>query len=378
MNDQSAYPLIEYLKEKAARRIPNVALTYLNCGTGDDRGVQRNVEGLEKITMTPRFMKGEVIPDISTQIFGKNYAAPFGIAPVGLTGLMWPNAECILAKSAKKYNIPYTLSTVATETPETIGPMLGDMGWFQLYPPRKKELRNDLLQRAKDTGFHTLLVTVDVPYPSRRERSIKAGLTMPPKITPKFIYEALTHPAWTAATFKRGLPKLRTMLKYVDSGDTGEIVKFVGQNLGGNLTWDYIKEVRDFWDGPIVLKGVLHPADAEQAIAIGCDGILISNHGARQINGSKAAIDSLKEIVPIAKGKTSILFDSGIRSGLDVIKAMAVGADFVLLGRAYLWGVAALGDTGADHVTNLIMDDMKNNMIQLGCRTLAELSELLD
>lgn len=378
MNNQATYPLIEYLEKKASKRIPNVALTYLNCGTGDDKGLQRNIEGLEKVTLTPRFMKGEILPDISTTLFGQKYAAPFGIAPVGLGGLMWPRMESILAKTANKFKIPYALSTVATETPETIGPLVGNMGWFQLYPPKEKELRTDILKRAKESGFHTLLITVDVPTPSRREKSIKSGLTMPPKITPKFIYEAITHPTWTLATLKRGLPKLRTMLKYVDSGDTGEIVKFVGQNLGGNLTWDYIKEVRDYWDGPIILKGIVHPADAKKAIEIGCDGILVSNHGARQFNGAKSAIDSLKDLVPILKGKVSILFDSGIRSGLDVIKAVALGADFVLLGRAYLWGVSALGNDGGDHVTKLLMDDLKNNMMQLGCSTLEELSELVD
>ncbi len=372
MNSQSKYPLIEYLQEKASRRIPRVALTYLNCGTGDDRGVQRNIEGLDKVTLTPRFMKGKMILDISTQLFGKKYAAPIGIAPIGLTGLMWPKTECILAKTAQKFQIPYALSTVATETPETVGPLVGNMGWFQLYPPRNKDIRKDILQRAKDAGFHTLLLTVDIPYPSRRERSLKAGLTMPPKITPNFVYQALRHPAWTAATLKRGLPKLRTMLKYVPSGDTGDIVQFVGQNLGGSLTWEYIKEVRDLWDGPVVLKGILHPADAVQAVAIGCEGVLVSNHGARQFNGAKAAIDSLREIVPLIKGKTIILFDGGIRSGLDVLRAIALGADFTLLGRAFIWGVAALGAAGGDHVAHLIIEDIKNNMLQLGCSTLAE------
>ncbi|MEE9371425.1 MAG: alpha-hydroxy acid oxidase [Saprospiraceae bacterium] len=377
MSNLSQFPLVQYLEEKARRRIPNVALAYLNCGTGDDRGVQRNIDGLEKVNLTPRFMKGEIVPELRTMLFGREYAAPFGIAPIGLTGLMWPQAEIILAKTAKKFNIPFSLSTVATETPETIGHHVGKMGWFQLYPPRKKELRDDILKRAKDNGFHTLLVTVDVPYPSRRENSVKAGLSMPPKITGKFIYEALSHPAWTVATLKRGLPKLRTMSKYVPSGDTGDIVKFVGENLGFNLSWDYIKEVRDIWHGPMVLKGIVHPEDAEKTVAIGCDGVLISNHGARQFNGGKAAIDSLKEIVPVIKGKTTILFDSGIRSGLDVLKAIAIGADFILLGRSFLWGVAALGSQGGDHVATMIIDDIKNNMMQLGCTSLLEVRHVL-
>ena len=376
MKHLAKYPLIEYLEAAAAKRMPHVALTYLNCGTGDDKAVARNEKGFEEVYITPQFMKGLLKVDTSTTLFGRKYNAPFGTAPIGLTGLMWPQTENILAKTAKKFGIPSTLSTVATETPEDIGPLVGDMGWFQLYPPRDKTLRADLLQRVKDNGFHTLALTVDIPMPSRREKSLKAGLTMPPKITPSFIYQALTHPAWTIATLSRGLPKLRTMLKYVPSGDTGDIVQFVGQNLGGTLDWKYVKEVRDIWDGPLFLKGILHPTDAEKAIKIGIEGIGVSNHGARQFNGVKSGIESLKDIVPIAKGKAAIIYDGGIRSGLDILKALVVGADFVLVGRPFVWGIAALGKEGGDHVAQLLLDDLINNMMQVGCETIAEVKEL--
>lgn len=370
------YPLIEYLEKKAAKRIPHVALTYLNCGTGDDKAVERNVQGLDEVFITPQFMKGLLSVDTTTTLFGRQYNAPFGTAPIGLTGLMWPRTEMILAKTAKKFGIPTTLSTVATETPEDIGPLVGDMGWFQLYPPRDKSLRADLLQRAKDNGFHTLALTVDIPTPSRREKSIKAGLTMPPKISAGFIYQALTHPAWTMATLSRGLPKLRTMLKYVATADTRNLVEFVSQNLGGTLDWDYVKEVRELWKGPLFLKGILHPEDAEKAISIGVDGIGVSNHGGRQFNGVKSGVASLKDIVPVAKGKAEIIYDGGVCSGLDVMKALVVGADFVLIGRAFMWGVAALGKEGGDHVAQLILDDLVNNMMQVGCENIEQVKQL--
>ena len=199
---------------------------------------------------------------------------------------------------------------------------------------------------------------------------------MPPKISTGFIYQALTHPAWTKATLSRGLPKLRTMLKYVPTTKTRNLVEFVSQNLGGTLDWEYVKEVRDLWDGPLFLKGILHPEDAEQAIKIGVDGIGVSNHGGRQFNGVKSGIASLKEIVPVAKSKAELIYDGGICSGLDILKSLAVGADFVLIGRAFMWGVAALGDDGGDHVAQLLIEDLENNMMQVGCRTIDEAKEL--
>lgn len=367
------YPSISDLQKRAKKRLPHVAWEYLDCGTGDERAVTRNLEKMAEVTLVPKFLKGDLSPNISTTLFGQTYEAPFGISPVGLSGLMWPRAECILAETAAKYRIPYGLSTVATQTPETIGPIAGDMGWFQLYPPKDADIRDDLLKRAHDTGFKVMVVTADVPTPSRRERTLRAGLVMPPRITPGFVYEALVHPVWTYHTLKCGLPRLRTMEKYAGSKKMGDIANFVGRKIGGNLSWDYLKDLRDTWPGPLVLKGVHHPDDAEQAIQIGIDGIQVSNHGARQFDGTPAAIELLPAIVTQVRGRIPILFDSGVRSGLDIIRALALGADFVLLGRAFLFGVAALGKYGGDHTAEILMNDLKINMIQLGYETLEEI-----
>ena len=370
------YPAIHDLQERAKRRIPHVAWEYLDMGTGEDRGVQRNRDGLNRVTLLPRLMKGAQSQEIETMLFGRKYAAPFGIAPVGLTGLIWPRTEQILAQTAAKYRFPYTLSTVATQTPETVGPLTGEMGWFQLYPPREPEIRADLLARARDNGFHTMVVTADVPAPSRRERSARAGLRMPPKITPRFVWQGITHPAWTVATLREGLPTLRTMHKYAGTGSIQQVSGFVGRQLGGTLDWAYLQAVRDLWDGPLVLKGILHPADAEEALKIGVDGIQVSNHGARQFDGTPAAIDALPHIVSQVGGRAAILFDSGVRSGLDVIRALALGADFVMLGRAFIFGVAAFGATGGDHAAEILLADLKNNMAQIGVESVAEIKAL--
>ena len=360
------YPAIRDLAEKAKKRIPDVAWAYLQTGTGAEDLLIKNRKAFSEIQLTPRFCKGDLIPNISTTLLGQSFSAPFGIAPIGLTGLMWPKAEIFLAKTANKYKIPYSLSTVATETPETLAPYIGDMGWFQLYPPRDPDLRRKILARAKHAGFHTLLVTADVPVPSRRERTKRAGLQTPPKITGRFIWQALTHPVWTVNTLLNGLPRLRTVEHYSEFNNRMSVAAFVQNQMGGNLSWEYCKAIRDEWEGPVIVKGLLHPADAEKAVRIGMDGIVVSNHGGRQFDGAPAALKALPDIVKEVKGKTAILFDSGIRSGLDILRAIYLGAEFVLLGRAFIYGVAALGVYGGDHVFEILTGDLKNNMMQFG------------
>lgn len=370
------YPAIDDLARRAKSRIPFVAWEYLESGTGDEDLIQKNRRALQQITFTPRFCRGTLNPSVETEFLGRRYAAPFGIAPVGLTGLMWPKIEQYLAASAARCQIPYTLSTVATDTPEAVGPKVGEMGWFQLYPPREKEFRRSLLQRAKDSGFHTLVVTADVPMPSRRERTKRAGLRMPPSITPSMIWQGITHPAWTWATLRHGLPRLKTVERYATHTNMKFISNMVGNRLGGTLSWEYCEILKEEWDGPVILKGILHPDDASKAAEIGLDGIVVSNHGARQFNGAVPAIEALPGIVEAVGGKLSILFDSGVRTGLDIMRALYLGADFVLLGRAFIYGVAALGEYGGDHVVDILVDDLRNNLVQLGVETLQDLQKL--
>lgn len=367
------YPAIEDLIKKAKKRIPTVAYEYLSSGTGDEDLLTRNRAAFQKINFLPRFCKGVLQADASTTLFGKKYDAPIGISPIGLTGLMWPRVEHFLAATANRMKIPYTLSTVATETPETVGEYIGDMGWFQLYPPKDIELRKSLLERAKNAGFHTLVITADVPMPSRRERTKRAGLTMPPSISLKMIWEGITHPTWTYYTLLNGLPRLRTVEHYTNNNNMKFVSGFVGNRLGGTLDWDYCQELKEAWDGPVVLKGILHPKDAVKAVEIGLDGINVSNHGGRQFNGAPAAIEALPAIVNAVGGKVPIIFDSGIRTGLDIMRALHLGADFVFAGRAFVYAVAALGQYGGDHAASILIDDLKNNMVQLGASNIDEI-----
>jgi L-lactate dehydrogenase (cytochrome) len=369
------YPRIAELRQRARQRIPHFAWEYLDSGTGADQCMQRNEQALAAVTLEPQFMKGAFEPELATTLFDVRYSVPFGVSPVGLTALMWPHAERILARTAARHRLPFTLSTAATESPEVIGPLTEGMGWFQLYPPRDATIRRDLLLRARDTGFTTLLVTADVPVASRRERQIRAGVSVPPRITPIMLWRCLLRPAWSWATLRAGSPRFRGLEKYIDGNDMQDMLSFIGEGLGGTLDWEYLQAVRQEWDGPLVLKGVIDTAAAERAVSIGFDGIMVSNHGGRQFDGAPASITALPRIAAAVGKRTKILFDSGVRSGLDIARALALGADFVLLGRAFMYGVAALGRRGGDHVAQILQADLANNMTQLGCATLQELAQ---
>jgi len=369
------YPAISDLFQKAQKRIPHVAWEYLSSGTGDEDLLDRNRRDFQSIQFLPRFCKGELTADTSVELFGRTYSAPIGISPVGLTGLMWPRVENYLAAAANSVKIPYTLSTVATETPESVGEDVGDMGWFQLYPPRDFEMTKSLLKRASDSGFHTLFITADVPMASKRERTRRAGLAIPPKITPKMIWEGITHPTWAMQTVRRGLPRLRTVETYASNTDLKFVSGFVGNRLGGTLDWDYCQRVKEVWDGPVILKGVMHPADAEKCIEIGLDGIGVSNHGARQFNGTTSSISALPHIAKVVNGRVPIIFDGGVRTGLDIMRALYQGADFVMAGRPFVAAVAAVGQYGGDHAAHIFTDDLQNNMVQLGVAEVSGIRE---
>lgn len=372
-NLSQRFPAVADLAARAKRRIPHFAWEFLVSGTGADVCAKRNRSALESVTLAPRFLRGEFVPDPSVSLFGQHYTAPFGVSAVGMSGLIWPETDLTLARMAASRRLPFCLSTAGNFTPETIGPLTDGMGWFQLYPPRQDRVRRDLLARVRDSGFTTLVLTVDVPAMSRRERQVRAGVSS--IISPAVIAQSLVRPAWAIATVRARKPRLRVLEKYVPPDDMNQFLTFVGEELNGTLDWKYLQQVRDEWDGPLVLKGILDIADAERAVSIGVDGIQVSNHGGRQLDAAPAAASVLPAIAQAVNGRAKVLFDSGIRSGLDVARTLALGADFVFLGRTFMFGMGALGAPGGDYAATLVRDDLTNAMSQLGCRTIAELRE---
>ncbi len=374
MTDLTRYPSVHYLRDRAHKRIPHFSWEMLDSSTGMELGKERNESELQKIELVPKMLPGDVEAETKTSVLGFEYDAPFGVAPVGLSGLIWPEAEKYLARAAAERKIPYGLSTVGAETPETIGPLVGDYGWYQYYPTKELKVRDDILRRGKEAGFKVLIITIDVPITSTRERQLKAGLKMPPPRNLETFWNVAKRPAWAAATLKRGEPKLVTLEKY--ESDNFDMRAFLAKLLHGRPTWDDVERVRDVWDGPVIVKGVMDVGDAVESVKRGFDGIVVSNHGARQCDGVPATISVLPEIAAEVGGKTDIIFDSGLRTGLDIVRARALGADFCLLGRPFLYAVAALGEEGAGHVMKVLKDDYANNMIQLGVKNVDELQTL--
>ncbi|MDA1154739.1 MAG: alpha-hydroxy acid oxidase [Proteobacteria bacterium] len=375
MNAHAKYPAISDLKTRARGRIPHFVWEYLDSATGVEATQRRNRTALDQVLLDPSILHGEFAPDLSTTLLGRDHPLPIGIAPLGMSGLIWPGAEQMLARMAAREAIPYTLSTVASQLPEDVGPHAGDQGWFQLYPPRDPVIRDDILQRAKGAGFHTLVLTVDVPVASRRERQTRGGLTQPPKLTPRLALQAARCPAWLLGIRQTGMPRLRLMESYSQVKGSLPSNQHIGYLLRTSPDWDYFKALRDAWDGPLVVKGVGRADDAARLTDEGADAIWVSTHAGRQFDGGPASIETLPAIR--AATPLPVIFDSGIEGGLDVLRALALGADFVMLGRAFHYGLAAMGEPGAAHVLDILRQDMISNMGQLGARSLKDLPACL-
>ncbi|MEP5729269.1 MAG: alpha-hydroxy acid oxidase [Sulfitobacter sp.] len=372
MDLHAKYPALADLRRRAQRRIPKFVWEYLDSGTGTEATKNRNRIALDRIGFAPSILHGDVTPDLSTSFLNHRFSVPFGIAPIGMSGLIWPDAEGHLARTGASHNLPYTLSTVATQSPEDIAPHLGPQAWFQMYPPRDPDIRTDMLNRAKTAGFDTLVLTVDVPTASRRERQVRSGLTNPPSLTPRILTQIATRPAWALATARRGMPQMRGLDKYAnDAAKARSSTAHLGYLLRTSPDWDYVNWLRDAWQGHFIVKGVLRASDVPRLESLGVDAIWVSNHAGRQFDAAPASIQALPAIR--AATRLPIVFDSGIESGLDILRARALGADFVMVGRGFHFALGALGARGPAHLIDLLAKDLCANMGQLGVTDLNRL-----
>jgi L-lactate dehydrogenase (cytochrome) len=366
MDPSLNYPALSDLKTACKARVPWFVWEYLDSATGSESVKPRNRAALERVLFRPAILRGPIMPDLTTRFLGQNYAMPVGVAPVGMSGLIWPGAEASLARMAQARRIPYTLSTVATQTPETIGPVAGDMGWFQLYPPKDPAIRADILDRVRKAGFRVLVLTVDLPGPSRRERQLRAQLAIPPKLTPSMLWQVAQRPAWALGTLRAGTPRLRLMEEYLKLDGNAPSTAHPGYLLRAAPDWDYLRAVRDAWDGPLVIKGVMDAADAPRLRDEGADALWVSNHGGRQFDGAPAALNALRAIRLALGPEMPLIYDGGVESGLDVLRALALGATFTMLGRGWHYALGAMGPRGALHLADILRDDLVANMVQMG------------
>ena len=378
MDLHARYPAVFDLRNAARKRLPHFVWEYLDSGTGAEATRSRNRDALGTLGFSPSILHGPLDTDLSVEFLGKTYPVPVGIAPVGMSGLIWPGAEALLASEAAKAGIPYCLSTVATQSPEDMTPHIGEDAWYQMYPPKDEGIRSDLLDRIRSSGFKTLVLTVDVPVASRRERQVRSGLTQPPRLTPRLLAQIAMRPAWAIAMARSGpgMPRMRTLDKYI-SADHANLppTAHVGYLLRTSPDWSYVEWLRDNWDGPFIIKGVQRPEDASRLESLGVDALWISNHAGRQFDGGLATIEVLPSIR--AATKLPVILDSGVEGGLDILRALALGADMVMMGRAFHFAVAALGNKGPAHLIDMLAQDMQSNMGQLGLADLKDLPKPL-
>lgn len=380
MNDyfNNNYPSVESLRKKAKSRLPKFAFEYLDGGCNNEMGLKRNTDDIRKLELIPYYLRDYKDISLKTRLFGETYDAPFGVSPIGLQGLIWPQASEILAKAAFEHNIPFILSTVSTASIEKIADITEGKMWFQLYHPVDDKITDDLLARCKAAGVKTLVLLSDVPTFAYRPKEIKNGLAMPPRMTLPNMLQIMTSPQWAIETLIKGKPQFKSLIKYMSgSMDMHHLAIFMDKTFNGRLSEEKISKLRDKWDGNLILKGLSTVEDAEKSIALGLDGIIISNHGGRQLDAGPSTISKGMEIITACKGKTTIMMDSGIREGSDIACTLATGMDFTFLGRSFMYSVGALGQNGGDHAINMLKKQLQQVMQQVCCEKPQNLPEHL-
>ncbi len=373
---KSAASVSDY-RALAKARLPHFLFEYLDGGSYDEVTLRRNIEDLQAVALKQRVLRDVSNIDLSTELFGKCWAMPVGLGPVGLSGLYARRGECQAAKAAADANVPFALSTLSA-CPIGEVARSGAPFWFQLYIVKDRAFVSDMIAKAREAGCGALLLTVDLAVPGTRYRDYRSGLSGSLGDASRRM-QALQRPGWAWDVGLRGRPHtLGNVAPLLGAGAVLEdLMGWVGENFDSGVTWKDVEWVRSQWDGPLVIKGVLDPDDAREAAASGADGIVVSNHGGRQLDGALSSARALPSIVEAVGGKISVLVDGGVRSGLDVVRMLALGADFVLLGRAWAYALAGAGQEGVAHVLKLIDAEMRVAMALTGVSKLDEIDEKL-
>ena len=362
------YPSVADLRKRSRSKIPKFAFEYLDGGCNDDVNLKKNTQRIRDIELKPKYLVDYNKPSLKAELFGHIYDAPFGISPIGLQGLMWPKSPEILAKAAFDHNIPFVLSTVTTASIERIAEITEGKAWFQLYHPSEESVTKDILKRAEVAECPVLVILADVPSFGYRPRDIRNGLSMPPKMTLTNIVNAIKRPHWLFQTIINGQPSFETLKPYMPKKlNLSQLAKFMDATFSGRLNEEKIKKIRDLWKGKLVLKGAESIQDVKMACKLGLDGVIVSNHGGRQVDVGQATIDSIKTIAPLYKDKITLMMDSGIRGGADVARVMSTGIDFSFMGRTFMYGVSALGKKGGYHTISMLKTQLTQIMEQLSC-----------
>ncbi|MEB3766540.1 FMN-dependent L-lactate dehydrogenase LldD [Acinetobacter sp. MD2] len=363
-------------REAARRRLPPFLFHYIDGGAYAEQTLKRNVDDLSKIALRQRVLNDMSSLSLETEIFNEKLALPVALSPVGLTGMYARRGEVQAAVAADKKGIPFTLSTVSVCPIEEVTPAIKRPMWFQLYVLRDRGFMKNALERAKAAGCSTLVFTVDMPVPGARYRDAHSGMSGPNAAMRRYM-QAVAHPQWAWDVGLLGRPHdLGNISKYLGK-PTGleDYIGWLGANFDPSISWKDLEWIRDYWDGPMVIKGILDPEDAKDAVRFGADGIVVSNHGGRQLDGVLSTARALPAIADAVKGDLKILVDSGIRSGLDVVRMIALGADLCMLGRAFIYALGAAGGAGVSNLLELIDKEMRVAMTLTGAKSIQEINQ---
>ncbi len=365
---------IDDLRKLAKKRLPKIAYDFIEGGTDDEVGLVTNEQAFRKARIVPRYLVDVSVRDQSTTLFGRAYSSPIGIAPTGLAGLFRRGADLMLAEAARDANVPFIMSGSSTASIEDLGKLAPDHGWYQLYSAKDQSVSEDMIKRAADAGLKTLVFTVDVPEGSNRERNVRNGFGRPLKLSWKTKFEALRHPAWMMEWLQHGTPMFDNWAKYAGPGASAEkVADFVAHQNRAPMTWKHVERYRELWKGNFVLKGIMHPDDAVRAHSLGVDGVMVSNHGARQLDIAPSPLEVLPAVRDAVGDKMTLMFDGGIRRGMDAIVALCLGAKFCFVGRPTLYGVTAGGKAGAAKALQIFRREIDLTMAQMGATKIADL-----
>jgi (S)-mandelate dehydrogenase len=362
------------LRELAKRRLPRAIFDFFDGGAEDEVSLRQNRAAFERVRLLPKVLVDVSKVETGTELLGKPAALPLAIAPTGGISAGRFGAELILARAAKAFGVPFTMATPSAFSIERVADEVGGRLWFQLYAVRDLDFRAKLVARAKQAGYEAILVTVDLPVAGKRERDPRNGFHTPYSPNWRNSRDVVLKPAWALDILRHGLPGMANLEGYRFSSPVGtDIVSAVGREMDAGLDWEYIRRLRDAWPGKLLLKGVERPDDAERAVAAGCDGIVVSNHGGRQLDGAAATLEALPDISKAVGNKLTVLLDGGVRRGVDILKARALGAHAVLTGRATLFGAMAGGEPGARRALEILSSELERAMKLCGARSVSEI-----
>ncbi|SCX57683.1 alpha-hydroxy acid oxidase [Variovorax sp. EL159] len=367
---------VEDYRRRARRVLPRLVFDYVDGGAEDERCLQRNRDALESLPLIPECLRDTSAMDIGIELFGRRWRAPFAIAPIGLAGLVRPGADALLAGAAQAARVPFILSTASNTRIEDVRAAAPDATlWMQLYVMGERAIAERIVRRARTAGFEALVLTVDVPVSGLRERDLRHGFRVPMQLTPGTLFDMARHPAWLLRLARSGAPQFANLLPDDDGAPVSAQTQaaLLSRAMDRTLTWDSLAWLRKLWDGPLLIKGLLGAEDARRALRHGADGIVVSNHGGRQLDAAPASIAALPAILDAVGGRIPVLMDGGIRRGSDIVKALALGARAALVGRAPVYGLACGGEQGALSVLQLLAQETERTMTLLGATGVHEL-----